>query len=278
MAAEFEADPETAVVGAHTAPRGGISVERCYWTAQNRVRLLESRIGHVSMVMACCYAFRRSLLKTFPEDVVADDVYIAALANTLGYHTKYSARAVVEELRVPQTLPDFFRHKFRKGNAVLREYLRFCYRLPDLETRWKSILGTRIVQQLLLPWGTALWLTLAVTLLNLRQIDVPCMGAAVLLVGLLATRKATMSVTPPGGAERFGAVTLTLAYVYTMAVLCANALTYASFRQSSCYSRLGRTIRRSEHPWAEIVRPPWSEAPSSLPAVPTGCAALGAIE
>ena len=72
------------------------------------------------MVIACCYAFRRGLLDRFPEDVVADDVYVAALANTLGHRTTYCAKALVEELRTPQTLPELFTHKFRKSNAVLR--------------------------------------------------------------------------------------------------------------------------------------------------------------
>ncbi len=239
MVAEFEARPEVAVVGAYTSPRGGLAVERCFWAAQNRVRLLESRISHVSLVVACCYAFRRSLLSAFPHDIIADDVYVAALANTLGYHTTYCKKALVEELRTPSTLPEFFRHKFRKSNAVLRELLRFSYCLPEIRTRWKCILATRIVQQLLLPWATALWLMFTATLANMGQADVPCLGAAVLLIALLATRKATMSVELPGEAERFGPVTIVLAYAYTMAVLCATALTYLSFRQSSCYPRLG---------------------------------------
>ncbi|MCK4627294.1 MAG: glycosyltransferase, partial [Phycisphaerae bacterium] len=146
LAADLEADPKMAVVGAFTSPNGGIAVERCYWAAQNRVRVLESRMSHVSTIAACCYAFRRELLNAFPDDVVADDVYVAALANTLGYHSTYSVRARVEELRTPASLPEFFSHKFRKGNAVLREMLRFAYRLPEMPSRWKSILATRIVQ------------------------------------------------------------------------------------------------------------------------------------
>ena len=33
------------------------------------------------------------------------------------------------------TLPEFFRHKFRKSNAVFRELLRFSYRLPETDGR-----------------------------------------------------------------------------------------------------------------------------------------------
>ncbi len=247
MVAEFEAKPEVAVVGAYTSPRGGLAVERCFWTAQNRIRLLESSVSHVSMVIACCYAFRRELLSRFPDDVVADDVYVAVLANTLGHQTVYSTKALVEELRTPATLPEFFTHKFRKSNAVLRELLRFSYRLPEMNDRWKSILSTRIVQQLLLPWVSILWLLSAVTLANLGQIDVPAMGAAVLLTALLVTRKATMSVELPSGkTERFSLLTLTLAYLYTMAICCATGLTYISFRQSSGYSRLAGRLHSAD--------------------------------
>lgn len=240
MTAEFAADPRVAVVGAFTRPHGGLAVERCFWAAQNRIRLMESHAGHASMVIACGYAFRRELLSAFPPDVVADDVYVAALANTLGYKARYSAHALVEELRTPQSLPEFFTHKARKSNAVLREMLRFAYRLPEMPVCWKSILTTRIVQQLLLPWGTILWTAMAASLVNLGQFDVVALSVGLLFASLLATRKASTAVALPHE-ERFGVMTLALAYTYTMAVLFFTALTYLSFRQSSRYARLGAT-------------------------------------
>lgn len=238
MAAEFTADPQTAVVGGYTSPRGGIMVERCYWAAQNRIRLLESQVGHVSLVVACCYGFRRSLFETFPNDVIADDTYVAAVANTAGFRTTYCGNALIEELRTPVTLPEFFRHKFRKSNAVLREYLRFAYRLPDIDSCWKSILSTRLIQQLLLPWATAIWIMSAAVLANLGQIDIPLLGGGALIAAMFATRKATMSIELPDGPDRSNLTTVVLAYCYTMTILFATALSYPYFRQSSCYDRL----------------------------------------
>ncbi len=238
IAAEFEADAKVALVGACTSPRGGLPVERCYWAAQNRVRLLESRVSHVSIVTACCYAFRRELIPSFPNDVIADDVYAAVLANTEGHRTTYSSRATVEELRTPASLPEFFAHKLRKGNAVLREMLRFSYRLPEMNNRWKSVFTTCLTQQLLLPWVTAAWIVLAATLVNLGQWDAVGLAAATLLVALLAARKAAWSVEVPGESERFGIVTIVLAFCYTLGVVFAAALSYTFFRQSSCYARL----------------------------------------
>lgn len=258
MAAEFEADPDVAVVGAFTRPRDGLAVERCFWAAQNRIRLMESSAEHVSMVIACCYAFRRDLLIAFPDDAIADDVYVAALANTLGHKVKYSPHALVEELRTPQSLPEFFTHKARKSNAVLRELLRFSYCLPDMPVRWKSILATRIVQQLLLPWGTVFWMAMAVSLINLGQFDIVAISVGLLFACLLATRKASTSVALPAE-ESFGVMTLALAYAYTMAVLFFTGLTYLSFRQTSCYARIG-DVRSA-------TRPVSAPAASVMPAV-----------
>jgi len=245
MAAEFEADEQVAVVGAFTRPRDGLAVERCFWAAQNRIRLMESSAGHVSMVIACCYAFRRTLLAAFPDDAIADDVYVAAIANTLGFRVKYCPQALVEELRTPQSLPEFFMHKARKSNAVLRELLRFSYCLPDMPVRWKSILATRIVQQLLLPWGTVFWMAMAASLVNLNQIDIVALSVGLLFACLLATRKASTAVALPAE-EQFSVMTLALAYAYTMGVLFFTGLTYLSFQQTSQYARLGdvRSVTR----------------------------------
>ncbi len=277
VAAEFCADADVAVVGGYTSPSGGLAVERCYWAAQNRIRLLESSVLHVSTVVACCYAFRRDLIDRFPDDVIADDVYITAVANTRGHKTVYCPRAVVKELRTPQTLPEFFQHKFRKSNAVLRELMRFAYALPDMDSRWKSILSTRIVQQLLLPWATGIWIALGVALVNLGQWDVPVLGASLLCVMLLVTRKATLSVELPGDPERFGPVTLGLAYVYTMAICCATAVTYLSFRQTSCYARVGGDLKNSEQPnlVGSVMTKPASDVVSVMPTVSGFTLAVG---
>lgn len=253
IAAEFEADVHVGVVGACTVPRGGLAVERCFWQAQNRVRALESDASHVSMVIACCYAFRRDLITGFPDDVIADDVYVAAVANTRGHRSVYSTRALVEELRTPSNIREFFSHKFRKSNAVFRELLRFVYRLPDMDGSWKSILTTRIVQQMLLPWGTLLWLLSAATLVNLGYWRVLGVGAGMMFAALVATRRATMAVTLPGKQERFSVITLGLAYVYTMVILCATGVTYWSFRQDSRYARLASRPRSMDRNRVERV-------------------------
>ena len=160
LAAEF-ADDQVWVAGAFCNPEGGLKVEQHYWDGQNKARLMETRIKTSSIVVAPCYAFRRALFDTFPEDVVADDIYVAFLCNTLGRRTVYSSKAVCREVRVPGTLDDFLPQKFRKSNAYLRESLRFAYRLPEMDGYNRVMHLTRVVQQLLMPWLGLGWIAIA---------------------------------------------------------------------------------------------------------------------
>ncbi len=257
VAAEFQADPRVALVGACTTPSGGLPIDQCYWAAQNRVRLLESKVAHVPIVAACCYAFRRGLIERFPGDVIADDVYAAVLANMAGHRTTYSSRATVEELRTPTGLREFFIHKYRKANAVLREMLRVCHRLPDMSARWKPIFSTVLAQQLLLPWLAGAWIVFGATLVNFGQFDVVGLSILTLFVGLLMARRAALSVDLPAGNERFSLVTFATAFVFPLAIVFAAALTYTFFRQDSHYKRInGESPARRTEPAAVRVPTP----------------------
>ena len=152
FADEFNYDNRVAVVGASIAPQSSISIEENYWRDQNLLRILESNIYTSSIVIAPCYAYKRSLIDRFPDDCVADDIYIAFKANTDGYLTKYVDSITGTEIRTPNTFSDFFRHKFRKGNAYLIELLRFLYRLPYMSAWWKVIYVTKFLQLTVMPW------------------------------------------------------------------------------------------------------------------------------
>jgi len=245
IADEFADRPAAAVVGACCSPLNGMRIEQCYWTAQNRCRVMESNVAFASVVIAGCYAFRRDLLSRFPEDVVADDAYVAALANSLGYETVYSQRATARELRAPQTLFDFLTHKFRKSNAVLRETLRFAYRMPDLSPRWRLILLTRLGQLLCMPWVAAVWTLAAAALAIGQQYDLVGFGTLWLGLWVVAARAALTHVDLPEGHDgNFGWWTTIQGYVCTMAVVLAAGMSYPFFRQGSCYARLGQATRQ----------------------------------
>lgn len=121
-------------------------LDRIYWYLANCVRSLESSRSSASHVCAPCYAFYRPLLDRFPDDVVADDVYISLHAIVHGLKVFYSWEIRVEEVRGPRSFREFFRHKYRKGNAVLRELLRFLYQLPLMPPAFRGVFWRRLFQ------------------------------------------------------------------------------------------------------------------------------------
>lgn len=138
FARAFESDETIGVVGAKVMPRTNSLLETQYWEDQNVIRLLESEVHSSSIVIAPCYAFRRGIIDAFPEDCVADDIFISFLANVRGFKVKYLARTEVYETRTPDTLLRLISHKFRKGNAYMREVLRFLRWVSRMPRRWNS--------------------------------------------------------------------------------------------------------------------------------------------
>lgn len=242
LAAEFGTDGNTAVVGAYSYPAGAIAIERYYWDTQNKGRIMETKAGSASIIVAPCYAFRRDLLRSLPEDVIADDVYISFLANTLGLRTVYSLRAVATETRSPRDLAEFLPHKFRKSNAFLRESLRFIYRLPEMDISRKVMMTTRIAQQLLLPWAILWWQLLAGVLITLRRHDIVVIDLACLFVLLVATNRILASVgrpsLPESGPRGYGLLGLIFGYPLTLFVMLISGIAYPFYRQTSSYARI----------------------------------------
>ena len=242
IAAEFARADDVWVVGAYSRPAQTYKVNRYYWDAQNKARFLESDAFASSIVVAPCYAFRRDLLDRFPDDVVADDIYVAFLANTRGYRTVYSRKALALEMRPPSTLLAFLPHKFRKSNAFLKESLRFIYRLPEMGTLFKILLLTRTAQQLLLPWMLLGWILIAGALLTLFRFDVVFFGTIFLVALLALGSRVFASVRLPDSQPSHGFVTLIKGYVLTTSILLATGLSYPFFRQGSSYSRFTRAV------------------------------------
>lgn len=148
---EFE-DPDVYVVGAYILPNTSLDIEKQYWENQNNFRVLESEVYSASIVIAPCYAYRKQLLSSFPEDCVADDIYVAYLANTIGKRSMYLKDAIAYEERTPSTFTELINHKFRKANAFIVEQLRFIYMLPRMRNRWKLIFLSKLLQIIFMPW------------------------------------------------------------------------------------------------------------------------------
>ena len=245
IAAEFDVSADVWVVGAYCRPGDqAYTIDQYYWDAQNKARFVECRASTSSIVIAPCYAFRRELLDSFPEDVVADDIYIAFLCHVRGKQSVYSRYARAVEQRNPRKLAEFLPHKFRKANAFLRESLRFLYRLPEMDPLCKTMLLTRIAQQIVFPWALAWWLLLAGSLLTLYpdpRYDVVAIATAGLLVLFILTSRAFRSVDLPElKPRRYSLLTVAKGWFLTTLILLATGLSYPFYRQSSSYARIDR--------------------------------------
>lgn len=242
MILEFS-EPMVLVVGAFCKPANTIDIERYFWKSQNKGRLIESNAYTSFIVVAPCYAYRRWLIDKFPQDVVADDIYIASHANTLGGRTVYLSDALVTETRCPKTYSEFLSHKFRKSNAYLRESLRFLYRLPEMSGMLKMMFITKIMQQLLLPYALLSWGLLAGVMLTLFRFDIVVICFIAIIMSFLITNRVFASVKLVEE-ESFSIFTVVKGYILTVFILLATGISYPFYKQDSSYSRLQTETHR----------------------------------
>jgi cellulose synthase/poly-beta-1,6-N-acetylglucosamine synthase-like glycosyltransferase len=241
MAAEFSMSDEVKVVGAYCRPANTLDVEKYYWASQNKSRFIENDAMTSPIVIAQCYGFKKDLLDRFPDDVVADDIYIAFHANTLGYKTVYSKYAMAVETRSPETYRDFIPHKFRKSNAFLRESVRFLHRLPEMNSGWKMMLITRTFQQVLLPWIIVFWGMLVGALTFLMQFDMVLVGVLFVAVLFGITSKVFSWTDLPDGSHHYSIGTVIKGFSLTLLIMMATGLSYPFYRQCSSYRRLSES-------------------------------------
>jgi len=238
IAKEFQADEQVGVVGALVIPKNCCREEVQYWRAQNRARILETQAYSSSIVIAPCFAFRNGIVKSFPEDVIADDIYTAFEATVKGYKVVYCKNAVVFETRTPASLSELVKHKFRKTNAYITETLRFLYHLPKLNAFWRVIFLTRALQVIGQAWILLLFLLLTISLITLRQYEIVlwCLGIAVVSLGI--THVVIGKVDMPGTSESGGLFLTIKVFIIVTYLLILAGLTYPLYRQTSSYERI----------------------------------------
>lgn len=176
------ADEQVAVVGAHVKPKKAMPLEIHYWQKQNEIRVLESQVWSSSIVIANCYGFRRDLVKRFPSDVVADDIYLAFLAQSLEKKVIYSQDVIAQELRAPQQFREFLFHKFRKSHAYIKEIWRFLPQSLKGNFWWKLTYLTKFLQVILGPWLVFTFFFLTIFFLSLGKYQLPFIYLLFLLV------------------------------------------------------------------------------------------------
>jgi hypothetical protein len=198
----------------------------------NLIRRYESGRGSSSLVAGPCYAFRRTLLGQFPDDVVSDDVYVALAAAASGLRVALADVRVVEQ-RSPLRLGDLLRHKLRKTDAYLREIFRFLPYVGQMPAPARIIFLWRAAHLTVLP--------VVVTLGSL--------GAALALPGL------------PRG----------LGYLLpAVAVVLFLASWWGLGRRSSPAQLLAHGVLLSAVTLAALVCYPFSRQTASLPKVASG--------
>ncbi|MEK6672591.1 MAG: glycosyltransferase [Nitrospirota bacterium] len=239
---EFNSDNRVAVVGANISPENCFSIEKHYWEDQNLLRILESKVYTSSIVVAPCYSYRANFLDRFPEDCVADDIFVAFKANTEGYITKYVDSISGKELRSTQNYEDFFRHKFRKANAYLIELFRFFYRLPYMTGWWKTIYLTKVLQVAVMPWILPYFIlsSISLSLSGWGLFQIVLFGFIFLLLSLSLT-----SFLMKRGRLRHLSISQSkkrnslLPFILSNIILILAGLSYPFFRQDSSYEKIG---------------------------------------
>jgi hypothetical protein len=201
-------DETVSVVGTRVRPTSAHALESLHWRTTDWLRAREYDRGSAAIVAAPCYLARREHL-ALPHDAVADDVHVACSAMLAGRRVGQSDVTVLE-LRSPRSLQGLLRHKYRKGDAYLREIMRFLPMVREMPAPmrtiflWRAALLTvvpllsaigsvALVAALVLHWGTqGLLLLLAPALLLVLP---PARGAA--LAAVLAAVSAAALFTYP---------------------------------------------------------------------------------
>ncbi len=235
----FQQDPEVGVIGAQVIPKNCSKLETQYWDDQNVLRILESKVHSSSIVIAPCYAFRRNLLLFFPNDCVADDIYISFLANSRGYKVKYFQDAIVYETRTPANLNELITHKFRKGNAYQIELLRYLYTLPNMLPRWKLIFLTKFLQIIIMPWILVFYAlsSLSLTLSGIVYLKIVVVSVGILFISLVITSLLMKQQRKKISTIKGKKPILSL-FLITNFILLINGLSFPFYKQSSKYPKV----------------------------------------
>lgn len=235
------ADERVGCLGAYVTPADSLSEDAMFWRHQNAMRLLESRSGHSSVLIAVAYSFRRELFDRFPDDVIADDVYVAFESNTQGYRSYYGEHATALEVRSGSTSREMLKHKLRKINANMKELLRFAPRVGQMNNLWRVMFLTKFFQTWIIAPLLISLVSLAV--LSLVWIGIPALfywGGAFLAAVLCQHWSNTiLSGVPPTEPQASVPAARKINYLLVLhAVLVLGFFRYFVTKQSSVYRKV----------------------------------------
>lgn len=226
--ASYLALKKIGVVGISSKPERCMKEERYFWAQQNRLRLAESVFYSPSYVIATCYGFRKDLLFQFPEDVIADDIYMSFYAIAKKYRNVYTDDSTVIEIRNPTTTKELMYHKIRKTNAFLIELKRYFIPFLNNKGAWQLIFYTRFLQMTIAPF-LALFLLFVFIYLAFTSLTklLPLLSLCILVFTYLLIRP-----------EALRGLSLKLkTFVLLHLVLYYCILTFPFYRQNSAYKK-----------------------------------------
>jgi hypothetical protein len=223
------------VVGSSVAPIRSHPWEALHWQSADRLRLAEAASGSTSIVTGPCYAMRRDLLASFPDDVVADDVHAALRCAAAGMRAGFLDAGVVE-LRSPISIAELVRHKYRKGLAFVGEVFRHLPRAASFPSPFREMFLWRAAGILLAPFaaGMAAAAAAATALAVARAGPAAAAAEAVLALGAAAALAAR-----PRWRAAVGLAGL------LAAVLGAAILSRPFVRQCASFSKIDARRRRA---------------------------------
>jgi cellulose synthase/poly-beta-1,6-N-acetylglucosamine synthase-like glycosyltransferase len=229
-----QADASVGVVGVPAMPLEAHPLDTCHWRLSNWIRRIEHRTGTTGLVVASGYLFRRSLVERFPDDTLADDVYVACRGAASGTRVAFVDVETIE-LRAAITGLDWFRHKVRRTRGYLREVFRF---LPDV---------SRMARPEIFLWRAAA-LTLGPAI-GAASIALAIAGGGIEIVVSAAGLALLAAACPPNlaRANRMAAAlpAVTLPF-WTLAIATSALVTYPFVRQTAQHRKVPTRAGRVE--------------------------------
>jgi len=227
-------------VGLCTIPRENTCSpeELEYWILNSKLRFLESNVDSAFSTIATCYAFKKKLLKQFPKDVIADDLYTTFKIREKGYRVIYTPDAVAYEERAAKNVKTMLKHKFRKAIADIHEFRRFNFKLLSFSGFGSLIYPTRILQFFIAPIMSFIFMILSLYFLFSNTLQVFLFFMLIGFLFLANSYVFSKVYHPPIKIKKSNPIMKFSAIILSNVVLIIALLLYPFAKKSSKYKRI----------------------------------------
>ncbi len=233
----FRDNSDIGVVGAYVLPKHSIDEDFLFWETQNAMRMVESNIGMSSVVIAACFAYRKELLTSYNEDVIADDVYIIFTVQNMKKRSVYCQNILVYESRASMSLKEFFFHKLRKGNAIMCEMIRF-FPIPINNRLWALVYYTKYIQIFIAPISI-LFFGIMSLFYAWHNIFLTSIVFMLLIFSISLSSLLFKRYQLAGSRNRGSLIKQFKAFVILNVVLVINLIIYPFYKQTSSFKKVG---------------------------------------